>query len=147
MISSQGAQSAVGAMSSGVFEDLGHIQVGDARFVRDSTEADSAEFGIAVADAWQGMGLGRRLLQATIAAAHANGVKQLYGGVLRDNLPMLVLVKANGFASRRHPDDPRLVRVQRLLEQPVAATEPRTPHPTDAPAWDLPRRQSPAIGW
>lgn len=109
------------------FEGLGHVQVGDARFVRDGVDADSAEFGIVVADAWQGLGLGRRLLESTIAAARAHGVVQLYGDVLRDNLPMLALVKANGFASRRHPDDARLVRVQRLLDTAPVAALPMAP--------------------
>ena len=98
------------------FEDLGLVQVGDARFVRDGVGAGSAEFGIVVADAWQGQGLGRRLLQSTIAAARALGVTHLYGDVLHGNLPMLALVKASGFAGRRHPDDARLLRVQRMLD-------------------------------
>ena len=99
------------------FEDLGHIQVGDARFVRDGANAHSAEFGIAVADAWQGLGLGRRLLQTTIAAARVHGITHLYGDVLRENMAMLVLVKAHGFVARHHLDDGRLVRVQRTLDQ------------------------------
>ena len=98
------------------FEDLVHVQVGDARFVRDGMSEHSAEFGIAVADAWQGLGLGKRLLQTTVAAARAHGITHLYGDVLRDNLAMLALVRASGFSSRRHPDDARLVRVQRVLE-------------------------------
>ena len=135
------------ALIAELFEDLGHVQVGDARFVRDGTASESAEFGIAVADAWQGLGLGRRLLQATMAAALANGVNRLYGDVLRDNLPMLALVKAHGFTPRRHPDDARLLRVQQALELPAPLTAPRTPHPEGARAWGLPRRQNPAIGW
>lgn len=97
------------------FDDSVHIQVGDARYVRDAAAPDSAEFGIAVADAWQGIGLGQRLLRTTMAAARAHGVAHLYGDVLRDNISMLALVNANGFTRRRHPDDTRLVRVERML--------------------------------
>ncbi len=106
------------------FEDTGHTQVGDARFVRDTSRPDAAEFGIAVADAWQGQGLGRRLLQTTIAAARVHGITLVYGDVLRDNLGMLALVKANGFASGRHPDDARLVRVRLELDPLPARARP-----------------------
>ena len=95
-------------------------QLGDARFVRVGGAPDVAEFGIAVADAWHGLGIGRRLLCLLIAAARAQGVAQLFGDVLRGNAPMLALTQANGFAVQRHPDDARLVRVQRPLSAPVA---------------------------
>jgi acetyltransferase len=90
-------------------------QVGDARFVRQGGAPEVAEFGIAVGDAWHGLGIGRRLLRMLVAAARAQGVAQLYGDVLRGNAPMLALARASGFTVQRHPDDARLVRVQRLL--------------------------------
>lgn len=90
-------------------------QVGDARFVREGAAPEAAEFAIAVADAWNGLGVGRRLLCLLIGAARAQGVRQLYGDVLRDNAPMLALARARGFAVQQHPEDARLVRVQRLL--------------------------------
>ena len=94
-------------------------QVGDARFVREGAAPEAAEFGIAVADAWHGHGIGARLLCMLVAAARAQGVRQLYGDVLRDNAPMLALATTQGFATRRHPDDARLVRVQRPLAAAV----------------------------
>lgn len=96
-------------------------QVADARFVRVGGAPGVAEFGIAVADAWHGLGIGRRLLCLLVAAARAQGVAQLYGDVLRGNTPMLALAQANGFAVQRHPDDARLVRVQRALVAPVTS--------------------------
>lgn len=111
------------------FDEGGHLQVGDARFVRDAQDPGLAEFGIAVADAWQGLGLGQRLFQATIAAAQAHGVAQLYGDVLRDNAGMLALALSNGFATERHPDDALLLRVRRALAPVPAATALRTPRP------------------
>lgn len=95
-------------------------QVGDARFVRVGGAPEVAEFGIAVADAWHGLGIGRRLLCMLVAAARAQGVMQLYGDVLRGNAPMLALAQAHGFAVHRHPDNATLVRVQRALATPVA---------------------------
>ncbi|TAM38026.1 MAG: GNAT family N-acetyltransferase [Burkholderiaceae bacterium] len=94
-------------------------QVGDARFVRVGGAHDVAEFGMAVADAWHGFGIGRRLLCMLVAAARAQGVAQLYGDVLRGNAPMLALARANGFGVQRHPDNATLVRVQRTLAVPV----------------------------
>ncbi|OOG54868.1 GNAT family N-acetyltransferase [Polaromonas sp. C04] len=94
-------------------------QLGDARFVRVGGAPEVAEFGIAVADAWHGLGIGRRLLCLLVAAARAQGVTQLYGDVLRGNAPMLALAQANGFAVQRHPGDARLVRVQRALVAPA----------------------------
>jgi acetyltransferase len=94
-------------------------QVGDARFVRVGGAPEVAEFGIAVGDAWQGLGIGRRLLCQLIEAARAQGVTRLYGDVLRGNTPMLALAGRLGFTVQRHPDDATLVRVQSLLTAPV----------------------------
>ena len=94
-------------------------QVGDARFVRVGGAPEVAEFGIAVGDAWAGLGIGGRLLYTLVAAARAQGVTHLYGDVLRANAPMLALARANGFGEQRHPDDARLVRVRRLLTAPI----------------------------
>lgn len=116
------------------FDVTGHVQVGDARFVRDAEDPGLAEFGIAVADAWQGLGIGQRLFQATIAAAQESGIAQLYGDVLRDNAGMLALALSNGFTTQRHPDDALLVRVRRMLAPMQPATAPRTPRPAAAAA-------------
>ncbi len=90
-------------------------QVGDARLVRDGSDPESAEFGIAVADAWSGLGIGKRLLCLLVVAARAQGVKELYGDVLRENRALLATARACGFAVRRHPEEIRLLRVQRSL--------------------------------
>jgi acetyltransferase len=102
-------------------EDGLQVQVGDARFVRDDPLSDRAEFAIAIADAWQGLGLGRHLLRLIVKAAHAHGVRQLYGDVLHENVSMLALAAEHSFSRRRHPEDPRLQRVQRdlLVDAPV----------------------------
>ena len=96
-------------------------QVGDARFVRVGGAPEVAEFGIAVGDAWHGLGIGRRLLSLLVAAARAQGVTWLYGDMLRGNVPMLALAQTEGFTMHRHPDDARLARVE------LAAMSPNTP--------------------
>ena len=83
--------------------------VADARYVR-SADTDEAEFAVMVADAWQGAGLGRELLQRLGRHARASGVRRLYGDVLWGNEPMIGLVRALGGGLQRHPSDATLVR-------------------------------------
>lgn len=91
-------------------------QVAEVRFVRDATDPATAEFALAVADAWQGLGLGRRMLRTLVDVAHSHAVEKLTGDVLHDNTAMLSLAAACGFSRQRHPADARLVRVLRVLQ-------------------------------
>jgi len=113
--------------------------VADARFVREQeagAEADgavagdpqdAAEFAIAVADDWQGMGLGRLLLQRLAAHARALGIEVLHGSVLVDNAPMLALMRRLGATAHGDPLDATIVRVRWSVESwPVSRTAPRT---------------------
>lgn len=86
----------------------GETLIGVARYVSDP-DGQAAEFAIVVADAWQGRGIGRRLLGKLVEAARRRGVKHLYGDVLAVNRPMLELVRRLGFALSRH-EDPTLTR-------------------------------------
>jgi acetyltransferase len=85
--------------------------VADARYVR-TADTDEAEFAVMVADAWQGAGLGRELLQRLGRHARASGVRILYGDVLWGNEPMIGLVRALGGGLARHPTDATLVRAE-----------------------------------
>lgn len=77
-------------------------------------DPSSAEFALVVADAWQGQGLGVRLLERMLARATAAGVRKMGGIVLADNAPMRALARRLGFDSA--PDrDPLLVRVEKDL--------------------------------
>ncbi len=78
--------------------------VGVARYVA-NPDGESVEFAIVVADAWQGRGLGRVLMQRLIASASACGYTQMTGSVLAMNKSMLEFVNRLGFATRRDPDD------------------------------------------
>ena len=86
----------------------GETLLGVARYVRDH-DNDDAEFAIVIADAWQGRGIGRRLLAKLIEAARRRGVKRLYGEILAINRPMLELARKLGFDLGRH-DDPTITR-------------------------------------
>lgn len=85
--------------------------VADARYVR-SADTDEAEFAVMVADAWQGAGLGRELLQRLARHARASGLRRLYGDVLWGNEPMIGLVRSLGGGLARHPTDATLVRAE-----------------------------------
>ena len=50
--------------------------VADARFVHDAEQLSRAEFALAVADDWQGRGLGRRLMAHLIAEARRQGYSE-----------------------------------------------------------------------
>lgn len=101
-------------------------QVAEVRYVRDATDPAAAEFALAVADAWQGLGLGRRLLATLVDAARSHAVHRLAGDILHDNAAMLSLAVSSGFSRQRHPDDARLVRVQRVLRPPHLQHGPHT---------------------
>jgi len=60
-------------------------------------ETGTAEYAIAVGDIYQGVGLGRHLMQRLIAVAKQRGVRRLVGPVLRENTGMLTLAKDLGF--------------------------------------------------
>jgi acetyltransferase len=81
-----------------------------ARYVG-NPDHESAEFAIAVADAWHGRGLGRAMMQALIACAKRRGFRRLVGAVLASNGPMLALSRKLGFVARHDPDDPEQVIV------------------------------------
>jgi acetyltransferase len=87
--------------------------IGVARYVRDKN-FDAAEFAIVVADAWQGRGIGKRLLAKLIDIARRRGVRRLYGDILATNRPMLELVRKLGFTLGRH-DDATLTRATLTL--------------------------------
>jgi acetyltransferase len=82
--------------------------IGVARYVSDP-DRQAAEFAIVVADAWQGRGIGRRLLGKLVEVARRGGLKRLYGDILAMNRPMLELVRKLGFTLGRH-EDPTLTR-------------------------------------
>jgi acetyltransferase len=84
----------------------GETLIGVARYVRDQ---DAAEFAIVVADAWQGRGIGTRLLTKLMDVARRRGLKHLYGDILGMNRPMLELMRKLGFRLERH-EDPTLTR-------------------------------------
>jgi RimJ/RimL family protein N-acetyltransferase len=71
------------------------------------------EFAITVADGWQGVGLGSRLLPELIQAARVRGLERMDGFVLAGNGSMLNLARRLGFTVDTDPHDV-MVKIVRL---------------------------------
>ena len=87
--------------------------VADARYVRGPTAdlgGDEAEFAIAVADAWQGAGLGRALITHLARHAARHGIVRLFGDVLPGNAAMFAITAALGGWLVASPNGPGVVR-------------------------------------
>ncbi|QIT56670.1 bifunctional acetate--CoA ligase family protein/GNAT family N-acetyltransferase [Aquisalimonas sp. 2447] len=90
-------------------------QVGVARYVV-NPDGRSCEFAIAVADDWQGKGLGRRLMERLMETARDHGLERIEGQVLSANRGMLRLMERLGFSRQRVPGDYSVMQVERALE-------------------------------
>lgn len=89
-------------------------EIGVARYAPGSTES-TAEFAVVVADAWQGRGIGRELMQHLFVVAEDSGFERIEGAVLKANAHMLRFCRELGFAVNSYPDDAQLVLVAKDL--------------------------------
>jgi len=78
-------------------------------------DGHSVEFALVVADEYQGMGIGTRILKALMQAAKHKGITLFEGEVLQVNKPMLSLVKKLGFNIEPVDGDNEVVRVYKDL--------------------------------
>jgi acetyltransferase len=90
--------------------ELALVAVSGGEFVavgRYAPNADgrTAEFALVTADAWQGKGLGRALLDRLLKAARAAGYEALYGDILGANRDMLDLAARLGFVEESREGD------------------------------------------
>jgi acetyltransferase len=107
-------------------------EVGVCRYIRLPDER-SCEFAIVVADAWQGRGLGRVMMERLIAIARERGLERMLGYVLSANRGMLELCSRLGFEIRAMADGEVREVVLQLgaadlpaVDLPDAATSPRS---------------------
>jgi acetyltransferase len=70
-----------------------------------NSDGESCEFALAVADAWNGKGIGTTLMKALIECARQTGLQRIEGIVMRNNSRMLRLMQSLGFHSEVSPDD------------------------------------------
>jgi len=87
--------------------------VGVGRYMPNA-DGETAEFALTVADAWQGRGLGRMLLERLCDCARAAGYRTLYGHILNANRDMLGLAERLGFTHVGRDSD--VVTVARTLQ-------------------------------
>lgn len=74
--------------------------VGVARYACAVGETAVADIAFAVADAWQGRGVGTALARVLVDHACANGITRLHATTLPDNGPARKLLKGMGFTVR-----------------------------------------------
>jgi GNAT superfamily N-acetyltransferase len=68
--------------------------VGVGRYAALAAEPDTAEVAVVVEDAYQGQGLGRRLLDCATSLARLHGFRTLSATVLADNRPAVAMLRA-----------------------------------------------------
>ena len=88
-----------------------------------SGDGETAEFGVAVADAFRGLGLADRLMATLVDAARTAGLRWLVGEVLARNARMLAFTRRCGFAATTHGVESGLVRVQRGVDRPLPVAQ------------------------
>lgn len=100
----------VATIGAGELETL----VGVARYFP-NPDRTTVEFAIAIADAWQGRGLGGTLMEDLIACARDAGCGAIEGAVLSSNTAMLNLAVKLGFATLTSDDPNHTHRVALTL--------------------------------
>lgn len=98
--------------------------VGEARYVVEA-DGESADFAIAVADAFQGSGLGTLLLNRLVCIARHAGLKRLTGETLASNEAMIALARKAGFDVAY---DFELMHLKRLTKDLTAVEAPYPCH-------------------
>lgn len=80
---------------------------------------ETGEYGILLRSDLKGIGLGWELMRLMIEWAKVEGLHEVEGQVLRENVTMLDMCRSLGFNIRPDPDDPEL----RIVTLPVASID------------------------
>ena len=112
------------ALIAVIQENGREIEIGVARYIVDP-DGRNCEFAIVIADAWQGRGIGSRLMMQLMEAARNRGLETMEGLVLASNHKMLSLMAALGFRIEAAAGEPTLRRVVNQLDVQPAAGLPR----------------------
>ena len=102
------------ALFATVASDQEEVVVGAARYAV-NPDGLSAEFAVAVADAWQRRGIASLLIGTLCTAARDHGLRTLEGFVLRTNHNMLGLARKLGFTVHAIPGDSEDVRIVKAI--------------------------------
>ncbi len=87
-------------------------------------DGDSAEFGIAVEDSWQGHGLGFKLMEALETCGRERMVSALHGYVLAENDSMRRMMLSRGYKPHREEGDAGVINFVLDLTEPTLAPAP-----------------------
>lgn len=85
-----------------------------ARLIIDSS-GDYAEFALVVNHLVSGQGLGTLLMYRLISYAKKQGLKGLYGDVLKENEVMISICKKVGFTVQTKTEDPNIITCELRL--------------------------------
>jgi acetyltransferase len=102
------------ALAAALMLEDREVLIGVARYVLEPG-GRACEFALVIADAWQGRGIGRRMMAKLIAVARSRGLERIYGDVLATNRPMLAFCRQLGFALARVPEDLTITRATLAL--------------------------------
>jgi acetyltransferase len=102
------------ALAAALMLEDREVLIGVARYVLEPG-GRACEFALVIADAWQGRGIGRRMMAKLIAVARSRGLGRIYGDVLATNRPMLAFCRQLGFALARVPEDLTITRATLAL--------------------------------
>jgi len=97
------------ALAAALMLEDREVLIGVARYVLEA-QGRACEFALVIADAWQGRGIGRRMMEMLIAIARERGLERIYGDVLSTNQPMLAFCRKLGFTLGRNPADATVTR-------------------------------------
>lgn len=118
---------------------IGHDRTGGtdgwgvARLVADP-EGAQAELAIVVRSDVQRQGVGSLLMGRLLAYARDRGIGRVWGDVLADNHAMLAFAGKHGFAAGRSPEDPRLLRISKVLPSATAGAASGPPRRGSCPS-------------
>jgi len=88
--------------------------IGVARYSADEQGSDH-EFAVAVADDWQGRGVGTQLTKMLLEYASQQGIRRLHGDILLGNRQMIELAHWLGMKTRQSPRNPGVLEAVREL--------------------------------
>jgi acetyltransferase len=100
-------------------------QLGECRYA--VCPGGDCEFAVAVLDAWQGRGLGQRLMSNLIAIARIRGLTAMVGDVIATNAAMLGLALKLGFKVGASDEGWSIRRISLALPPPTPCTTGERP--------------------
>ena len=108
------------ALLAEVVLDGRETMIGEARYVVDELDPATCEFALAVADDWQGRGIGRALLERLERQAATCGIRRMVADTLLVNRRVMGLAARGGYEVRANLTDAALARLEKNLASSAA---------------------------